>query len=91
MHPEIVTTSERMVYSVASEKHGNAKRYRVDLLANNGAGACSCTDFCTRRQPNLDDGMPPMGPFTCCKHLRKAQLHFLLELLQEMAKSEEAK
>lgn len=78
-----------MVWSVASENNTH-KRYRVDLLANNGAGACSCTDFNTRRQPNLDDGMPPLGPFTLCKHLRKTQRHFLYELLKEMARSEES-
>lgn len=85
----VLPCGDRMVYSVASEK-SQTKRYRVDLLANNGAGCCSCTDFGTRRQPNLDLGFPPLSPATACKHLIKVQRHFLFELLKAMAKSEES-
>ncbi len=89
MMPEIAATSERMVYSVASS--GNpAKRYRVDLIANNGNGGCSCTDFGTRRQPLLDAGHDGFTAEASCKHLRKVRNYFLRELLHAMAKSEES-
>lgn len=89
MLAEVEPTQERMTYSVASRKH-HAKRYKVDLLFNSGAGKCSCRDFEIRRQSNLDDGAEALSMDTTCYHLRRAQRHFLYELLKEMARSEES-
>lgn len=92
MHPEpeVKATQERMVFSVASES-SKFKRYRVDLLANGGAAACSCTDHGTRRQPFIDRGGDGFSVLGSCKHVRKARAHFLKALLIDMAKSEEAR
>lgn len=89
MIPEVASTNERMVFSVVSERNPQ-KRYRVDLLSNNGNGACSCTDHGTRRQPFLNAGGDGFVREGCCKHTHKARQHFLKELLKAMAKSEES-
>lgn len=89
MLAKIITTQDRMVYSVASEK-SLTKRYRVDLLDNNGSGRCSCIDHGTRRQPFLTAGGDGFLTSGYCKHVRAARDHFLKSLLIAMAKSEEA-
>src|SRR4051812_5523383 len=73
--PAPIETGERYVYLVPSDRNPKVK-YRVDLLANNGAGWCQCTDFGTRRQVNLDAGMCPLLKDTTCKHLRRTVRHF---------------
>ncbi len=83
----ITPTPERYVYDVASESNP-ADSYRVDLLANNGAGACSCTDFSARRQPALRNGAMPITPETVCKHLKAAHTHFLRGILKALAAEE---
>jgi hypothetical protein len=86
--PPVQETSERMVFLVRSDT--NPKRqYRVDLLANSGAGKCACTDHGTRRQPNLDTGRTPWTKSTACKHLFRAGLHVLRTTLPEMAAQED--
>lgn len=82
------TTNERYVYSVSSETNPNLPPYRVDLLANNGAGACSCIDHATRRQPNIDAGADPFSRECACKHVRAVQWYFLSTLLRALANRE---
>lgn len=81
-------TEERMVYQVPSDTRPG-RSYRVDLLANGGAGQCSCTDFGTRRQPAIDNGVEPWSKRTSCKHTRRAAWFFMRDLLKEMAKQED--
>jgi len=88
MQPEVISCGERMVFSVQSER-SPLKRYRVDLLANNGNGACSCTDHGTRRQPFLNEGGDGFVAEGSCKHVRKARTYFLRMLLRDMALSEQ--
>jgi hypothetical protein len=83
-------TQERYVYAVPSESNPRVS-YRVDIVANGGAGRCACTDFGTRRQPNLDAGMPMHTRDTSCKHVRAVHQYFLRELLSELAHIEEGK
>lgn len=87
--PAPVPTGDRGVYLVASEKTP-AVKYRVDILANNGAGWCQCADFGTRRQPNLDAGLTTLTKDTTCKHLRRTLRYFNRRLLQAMATEEAA-
>lgn len=68
--PLPIPTNERMVFLVPSD-HNPRVKYRVDLLANHGAGWCQCTDFGTRRQVNLDAGMTTFMSATQCKHVRR--------------------
>lgn len=88
MNQEVMSTNERMIFSVQSERNP-LKRYRVDLLANNGNGACSCTDHATRRQPYLNAGGDGFDLVGKCKHTAKARRYFLKMLLKDMAASEE--
>ena len=83
-----IPTNERMVFLVPSDRNPKV-RYRVDLLANNGAGWCQCTDFATRRQPAIDAGGEAMTAACQCKHLRKAVRCFVRDLFAAMAKSEQ--
>lgn len=87
MTPDVQSTNERMVYRVRSDTSG--KVYRVDLLANEGAGFCSCTDFGTRRQPFIDAGGDPFTREGYCKHVFKARISFLRSLLTDMAKADD--
>jgi hypothetical protein len=54
----------------------------VDLAMNQGNGACSCTDFTTRRQPAIDAGKPLFTRETQCKHLIVAHRHWHRTTLQ---------
>ncbi len=86
--PKIIETPERMVYEAVSE--GNkAVKYRVDLLANGGAGRCSCVDFATRRQPAIDAGQEWLLNITTCKHLREAIRQFNVSLFKRMSVEED--
>jgi hypothetical protein len=76
-----------MVYWVASESVPG-RRYRVDLVANGGAGQCDCPDFRTRRQLAIDEGEESWGRSTSCKHTRKAARYFMRELFAALAQSE---
>lgn len=80
------STAERMVYSVESDT-GTAA-YRVDLLANDGKGQCSCRDWETRRSPAIKAGDPIGSPSTMCKHVVRARGYFLNGLLAMMAREE---
>lgn len=76
-----------MVFLVPSDTNSKTA-YRVDLLAHNGAGECSCKDWSTRRGPNIKAGKP-IGSRDClCKHVIRARWFFLNDLLAAMAKSE---
>ncbi len=87
MSAEVQATGDRMVFWVQSETHPKTK-YRVDLIANNGAAECSCADWQTRKGPALKAGKPKWTRETCCKHCRKAAAHFMRDLFEAMAKSE---
>lgn len=84
-HP--VETNERMVYEVLSESRPG-RTYRVDLLANGGAGQCSCKDWATRRWPAIKAGKQAGTRATLCRHGIKARRYFLNGLLARMAKEE---
>lgn len=86
--PRITESNERMVYQAVSESNPS-KVYRIDLLANGGAGRCSCTDFGTRRQPALDKGMQWHTRETECKHLREAIRLFNVALFRRMSNDED--
>lgn len=58
----------------------------VDLLANDGAGECSCADWATRRGPALRAGAPMHTPETLCRHVQAAHRFFLRRLLPRMAR-----
>lgn len=75
-------TGGRMVFTVQSESEPRSQHV-VDLLENDGRGACSCKDFQTRRWPVIRDG----GRATC-KHMRAAREYFLDDLLARMAVAE---
>lgn len=82
-----IPTNERYVYLVPSDRNPKV-RYRVDLLANNGGGWCQCKDFATRRQPNIDAGLPILTRETQCKHTRKTLRYFVRHLMPALAKEE---
>jgi hypothetical protein len=88
--PEPEPTGDRGVYRCASFSVHGAK-YRVDVLANNGAGWCECIDFATRRQPNLDAGMTTLTEETTCIHLRKVHRFFNRRLFAAMCQEESAR
>ena len=78
---------ELMRYRV--ESWSSAKRpHTVDLLANDGAGECSCADWGTRRGPAIKAGGFPGTAPTMCRHVTAARLHFLNRLLREMAQKQ---
>lgn len=81
-------TTERMTYAVQSRTRKTVE-YRVDLLANNGAGFCACTDWATRRSPAITRGEPMGTRLTMCIHVNAARREFLNALLQDLAKSEQ--
>jgi hypothetical protein len=82
-----IPTNERYVYEVPSDRQPT-RRYRVDLVANAGAGWCSCTDFATRKQPALDAGGEPFTRQCSCKHLRKTWRYFLRAFFTRAARQE---
>lgn len=84
---EVLETSERMVFSVSSESRQGVE-YRVDLLAEGGYSRCSCTDWNTRRWPNIKAGQPMGTRGTLCKHGILARRFFLNQLLRRMAQEE---
>jgi hypothetical protein len=86
--PAVQDTPERMVFLVRSDTNPQV-RYRVDLLANDGAGRCACTDHRTRRQPNIDAGEPTWTKRSSCKHARRAAWYVLRLTLKEMAAQED--
>lgn len=83
----VLQTPERMVYEVESDTT-EGRVYRVDLLANNGAGCCACTDFSARRQPAIRKGAMSLTPDTTCRHLRAAHTYFLRGILKALAAEE---
>lgn len=86
--PDVLETGERMVFQVRSDDKPG-KRYRVDLLANAGAGHCACPDFGIRRQPAIDEGKPIWTKATSCKHTRRAAWHVIRTTFPAMAKEKE--
>lgn len=84
---KVIATPDRMVFHVESERKPG-KAYRVDLIANEGAGQCSCADWNTRRTVALRTGGKPWTPPTTCKHQRAARDQFAADLFKAMAESE---
>src|SRR5579871_3555761 len=80
-------TDHRHVYFVRSDSQAG-KGYRVDLVANNGAGFCPCTDFSCHRQPAIDAGGEPWTRETVCKHLERAGRYFLIAMLEALSREE---
>jgi hypothetical protein len=68
----------------------------VDLLAHEGQGMCSCTDWSTRCRPNqkrTPNAFVPYGSAGrpnperhACKHVHVARTYFLREVLQGLAR-----
>jgi hypothetical protein len=85
--PAPIPTTDRMVFIVPSGRDSRV-RYRVDLLANLGAGWCQCPDFAARKQPNLDAGMTTWMAATSCKHTRRAMRYVMRRTLGELANRE---
>jgi hypothetical protein len=81
-------TNERFVYEVPSSINSKIC-YRVDVLANSGAGHCNCPDFGTRRQPAIDAGELIISAQTTCKHLQKARDEFLRVVMPRLAQTED--
>lgn len=81
------STGERLVFQVTSESNPRV-RYRVDLIGAGGATECSCTDWGTRRWPNIKAGKPHGTRATLCKHGIAARREFLNDLLHKIAKDE---
>lgn len=77
-------TGDFMVYLVRSDRNPKIQ-YRVDLLANKGAGHCACVDWPARRQPKLDEGHPAWTQASSCKHARRAAWFVLKEELKRLA------
>jgi len=77
----------RMVWNCPSATNPR-RSYRVDLLANNGHGFCSCVDHATRRQPFLDAGGSGFDQRGRCKHVAKVRAFFLQNLLTELSRQE---
>ena len=59
--------------------------YLVDLAENHGNGACSCTDFITRRQIAIRAGSPLFTRETSCRHCIAARKHFTIQTLTHAA------
>ena len=86
--PEVIPSPhEYMTYLVRSSSNPG-KRYRCDLVAENGYGWCECVDFGTRRWPNIKPGAPMGTRDVLCRHLILARDYFLNALLVELAKKE---
>lgn len=85
-HPR--ETNERMVYEVPSDSNPKRLPYRVDLLANGGAGQCDCKDWANRRWPNIKAGMMHGTRATLCRHGIKTRRYFLNKVLERMAAEE---
>ncbi len=84
---KVRVTDERYVYSVQSEKNPK-KWYRVDMVANGGAGQCECPNFRTVKQQAIDQGAAPCTTFSRCKHLKAVHEYFLPEILKTLASVE---
>lgn len=83
---DVKETGDRMTYLVKSET--TAKWYRCDLLAMSGYGQCQCRDWEMRRSAGAARKLAMGTAATACKHILKARLYFLNDLLVTMAKAE---
>lgn len=75
---------EPLRYRVESWSRPN-QPHLVDLSLAHGNGACSCTDYVTRRAPAIKAGKPLFTKATSCRHVRMARKHFTVTTLAEMA------
>ena len=71
---------ELLTYHVESA-HDRQEPHLVDLLANEGAGECSCMDWQTRRWPLVRDGADIRSPLIECVHIRAAKRYFMNDII----------
>jgi hypothetical protein len=83
-------TDERLCFLVRSDANSTVQ-YRVDCLANKGAGQCACPNFRIKKQKAIDAGLPPWTQETACKHLRRAAWHVIRLTFPRLAKGEQNK
>lgn len=72
------------------------KPHTVDLLAHDGQGFCTCSDWSARCRPNMKRNPGAFIPYGsashpnparhCCKHVHVARTYFLREVLRGLAK-----
>lgn len=65
----------RGLYECQSQSDAKVQ-YQVDILANDGLGACDCADFRFRRLPRWQASHIPFDSFRC-RHLRRVRCHVL--------------
>ena len=87
---------EHLRYYVHSQTHGD-ETHVVDLLENDGNGACSCRDFETRRGPNYhkngkqiveyakDEKGKVVAGASRCKHINAAVFQYANDMLRREA------
>lgn len=79
----------RMVFLVESwTKPGLA--HRVDLIARDGFGLCSCAQSQIRVHVAIKEGADWHDPKASCRHVLAARRFFLKKLLTHMSKGEGA-
>lgn len=84
-HYQVESTEELLVFSV--RRINGAKTHRVDLVANDGAGHCSCEDFEYRRYPAWREN-PSLPELAICKHIGAARHAMVTALLKRIAEDE---
>lgn len=88
---EVVPSGDRLVYLVTSETRRKAVPYRVDLLAHNGIGECSCKAWITRVWPLIRDGELTVAdtfPTHPDKHIQACRNQLFAQTLAELAEEE---
>lgn len=73
-----------MIYAVESWTEGR-EPHRVDLLAYEGRGECSCKSWQCRVEPALKGGASFYDPRGFCRHVQAARQFFLCRLLGQMS------
>ncbi len=78
-------TSQPFNYEVESRTKPG-QWYWVNLLENDGGGACECRDHETRRQPAINKGHPLRTKATMCAHVEAAMWHLIGTILDDQSK-----
>lgn len=84
----IESPGERMVFLVRSDENPTVQ-YRVDTLANGGAGACACKNFNMVKQTGINEGKLAWTHDTTCKHMKRAAWHVIRLTFRELAHRED--
>ena len=82
--PEIIPQDDVSNFLIQSEADPSTY-YRVDLLAYNGEGRCTCDDYCTRIEPHRSRQIEPVHK--CCKHVRMAYEFLGREIMRKLSMS----